>query len=109
MGISICPTAVVAAPLESVWELLADPALYDEWWDAHTERIDPPGRAAPGQVLQAKTSALGRHWDVTLKIEMVDPQKHQLRFTIILPLGTVNHQTTTLTAIDSVSCRLQFG
>jgi uncharacterized protein YndB with AHSA1/START domain len=109
MGISICPTTVVAAPLESVWELLAEPALYDEWWDAHTERIDPPGRASPGQVLHAKTSGMGRRWDVSLTVEMVDPEKHQIRFTVRLPLGIVNHQTTTVTAIDSVSCRLQFG
>ena len=41
MGFTICPAAVVAAPVESVWELLSEPTLYDVWWDACTERIVP--------------------------------------------------------------------
>lgn len=109
MSFTACPAAVVAAPVESVWELLSEPTLYDEWWDAHTERIVPEGKATPGQVLYAKTSALGRKWDVTLRVEMVNPEKHQIQLRISLPLGTVNHATITSTAIDTASCRVQFG
>lgn len=108
MSFTLCPAAVVAAPVESVWELLWEPTLYDEW-DARTERIVPEGKATPGQMLYAKTSALGRKWDVTLRVEMVNPEKHQIQFHITLPLGSVNHQTTTCTAIDTTSCRVQFG
>ncbi|HSJ86962.1 MAG TPA: hypothetical protein VK909_07105 [Anaerolineales bacterium] len=60
MGFSFCPTAVVAAPVESVWELLMEPKLYDEWWDARTERVVPDGKSTPGQVRDLKTSGLGR-------------------------------------------------
>jgi Polyketide cyclase / dehydrase and lipid transport len=109
MGFTLCPAAVVAAPVESVWELLSEPTLYDAWWDAHMERIVPEGKASPGQMLYAKTSALGRKWDVTLRVEMVDPEKHQIQLRITLPLGTINHQTTTCTALDTASCRVQFG
>jgi hypothetical protein len=109
MSFNVCPAAVVAAPVESVWELLSEPTLYDEWWDARTERIVPEGKAAPGQVLYAKTSAMGRKWDVTLKVEVVNPEKHQIQMYVTLPLGTVNHATITGTAIDSASCRVQFG
>jgi hypothetical protein len=109
MGFSICPATVVAAPIECVWELLEEPARYDEWWDARTERIVPEGKASPGQVLYAKTSAFGRKWDVTLRVEGVNTEKHQIQFHITLPLGTVNHQTTTCAEIDATSCRVQFG
>ena len=109
MGLSICPAAVVAAPVECVWELLSEPTLYDEWWDARTERIVPEGKASPGQMLYAKATGLGRRWDVTLRVEMVNPEKHQIQFHITLPLGTVNDQTTTCTAIDATSCHVQFG
>jgi uncharacterized protein YndB with AHSA1/START domain len=109
MGFTICPAAVVAAPVESVWELLSEPALYDEWWDACTERIVPEGKAVPGQMLYAKTSALGRKWDVSLRVERVNPEKHQIQLYITLPLGSVNHATITSTAIDPTSCRVQFG
>jgi uncharacterized protein YndB with AHSA1/START domain len=109
MSFSFCPVAVVAAPVESVWGLLAEPARYDQWWDARTERIVPPGPAAPGQVVYAKTSGLGRTWDVTLRVEAVNPQKHQVRLRIALPLGTVNVATITGTPVDATTCRVQFG
>jgi hypothetical protein len=109
MAFNYCPADVVAAPVESVWELLAEPTLYDEWWDAHVERIVPEGKASPGQVLYAKTSAFGRKWAVTIKIGMVNPEKHQIQFHVMLPMGAINDQTTTCTAIDATSCRVQFG
>jgi len=34
MVVSVCPVANVAAPVEDVWELLAQPSNYDKWWDA---------------------------------------------------------------------------
>ncbi|GHO55772.1 SRPBCC family protein [Ktedonobacter robiniae] len=83
MGLTICPATVVAAPVESVWELLSEPTLYDEWWDAHTERIVPEGKASPGQVLHAHTRALGRRWKVALRIEAVKPEKHQIQATTL--------------------------
>ncbi len=109
MGLTVCPAAVVAAPVESVWELLSEPTLYDIWWDARTERIVPEGKAAPGQMLYAQASGLGRTWDVTLKVEMVKPEKHQIQLYVTLPLGTINDTTITCTAIDATSCRVQFG
>ena len=51
MSLTVCPVAVVAAPVESVWELLTEPALRDEWWDARTARVLPEGKASPGQVI----------------------------------------------------------
>ncbi len=109
MGLTICPAAVVAAPVESVWELLSEPTLYDTWSDTCTERIVPEGKASPGQVLYAKTSALGKKWDVTLRVERVNPEKHQIQLHVTLPLGTINETTITGTAIDTTSCRVQFG
>ena len=79
MGFTLCPAAVVAAPVESVWELLSEPTLYDEWWDACTERIVPEGKASPGQVIYLKTFPLVKQWDATLRIERVDPEMHQIQ------------------------------
>lgn len=109
MAVSVCPAAVVAAPVENVWALLADPARYDRWWDARTFRIDPPGPAAPGQVVTA--GAIKARWapGVTLRVVAVNPDKHQIQFVVSLPFGMTNHQTTTCTPIDATSCRVQFG
>jgi uncharacterized protein YndB with AHSA1/START domain len=109
MSFSFCPAAVVAAPADRVWALLADPTRFDTWWNARTERIEPPGPTAPGQVLYARTSSFGRWWDVTLRVEAMNPPKHQIRLHVSLPLGTVNDVTITATPIDAGTCRLQFG
>jgi uncharacterized protein YndB with AHSA1/START domain len=109
MSLYVCPVGVVAAPVEAVWELLEDPRLFDLWWDARTERIVPEGKAAPGQMLYAKTGAFGRKWDVTLTVKAVDPAKHQISLHSTLPLGVANEPTITCTALDATSCRVQFG
>jgi hypothetical protein len=96
-------------PVEAVWELLADPTLYDTWWDAHTERIVPEGKATPGQVIYAKATGLGRTWDVTLRVDAVNPERHQVQLHITLPLGVVNDATISAAATGSASSRLQFG
>lgn len=108
MSLTICPTAVVAAPVESVWELLTEPALRDEWWDARTRRVVPEGKASPGQVIYLKTLPLVRKLDATISVEMVDPEKHQIVWDL-RGLGVLNHQTTTCTAIDAESCFVQYG
>jgi uncharacterized protein YndB with AHSA1/START domain len=109
MAFSVCPATTVAAPVETVWELLSDLTQFDVWWDARTERIVPEGAASPGQMLYAKTSAFGRTWDVTLRVDAVHPDKHQIQFHISLPLGLINDNTITCAALDSTSCRMQFG
>lgn len=108
MGFSVCPVAVVAASVETVWELLTEPKLRDEWWDARTQRVVPEGKAAPGQVIYLKTLPLGKLFETTLTVEMVDPVKHQVQWILRGP-AIINHQTTTCTAVDSASCLVQYG
>jgi hypothetical protein len=109
VAITACPAAVVAAPVESVWELLAESALYDQWWDMHTERIVPAGPVTPGQVLYGTAPGLGRPWDVSIAVELVNPDKHQVRLLARLPFGITNQATITCRPRDATSCLLQFG
>lgn len=120
MGINVCPAAVVASPVESVWEILSDTTLYEEWWEAHAKRIVPEGKAVPGQMIYLEESGFGRKWRVMLRIEQVNAEKHQIQFYGDL-LGVVSHNTITCTAIDATSsagaasssgadfCRVQYG
>ena len=73
MSITICPTGVVAAPVETVWELLSDPVLRDTWWHARTERVVPEGKASAGQVIYLK-NPLGRHGTLKVEAESVIPK-----------------------------------
>jgi uncharacterized protein YndB with AHSA1/START domain len=107
--LSVCPAAVVAAPAERVWALLADPAGYDRWWDAHTERIEPPGPARAGQVIHGWSRGLGRRWPVRVTVEAVDAERRQLRFHTTLPLGLEMRNQIACAPLDAASCRVQFG
>ena len=109
MGLSVCPMAIVAAPVETVWELLTDFTHFDAWADAQTERIEPEGPAAAGQTVYLKASALGRAWHVTFHIQAVNAEKHQLRFLADFPLGIHLQENLQCVPIDATSCRVQYG
>ena len=72
MSVSVCPIAIVAAPLEDVWALLTNPSSYDVWWDAQTDAIVPEGPAQPCQTVYAHTYGLARRWNITTVVELVD-------------------------------------
>ena len=109
MPISVCPVAIVHAPLERVWVVLNDPASYGDWWDARAERIEPPGPAAPGQTVYATAAGFGRRWPVTVRVVAVDPVRHALDLHTTLPLGIVVANHIVCDPLDEVSCRVSFG
>ncbi len=109
MTVSVCPVATVYAPIEAVWAVLREPGHYNEWWDAVTERIEPPGSAAPGQVVYATSRALGRRWPVETRVLEVDPERHSIDFITSLPLGIVGRNHLVCTALDAKTTRVTFG
>lgn len=110
MGVSVCPAANVAAPVEEVWELLMHPARYDdEWWDIQIEQVTPEGPVTAGQVIKASRSEMGIRARVNIAVEVVYPDKHQVRFSGHFPFGVVSDNTITCTPIDEQSCYVQYG
>jgi hypothetical protein len=109
MVVNVCPAAVVAAPVENVWALLMQPETYDQWWDFHAEAVTPPGPAAPGQAVSGWSKALNRKWPVSITIETINAQKHQMLLRTTLPLGIVVHNQISCVPLDAASCRVQFG
>src|SRR5205823_7288384 len=87
--VSVCPSAVVDAPPERVWGLLTRPEGFDVWTDATLVAAEPEGPARAGQRLRLETSALGRHWAVTIDVLDVDPERRLLHFRVDLPFGLV--------------------
>ncbi len=109
MGLNVCPAAIVAAPVDTVWELLADPLRYSEWSDGHVESVVPEGLISVGQSFYVISKALGRTWSVSMSVEKVNEQKHQLGIYVVFPLGLQLRQHTSCTPIDANSCRVQYG
>lgn len=109
MPISTCPMMVVKTPAGAVWEIIFDPETYGAWTDAKPQSIIPPGKAAPGQTVHAKASALGISRDVTVNVEAVDVDKRTLDLTTHLPFGITVHNHITIQPIDAGTCQVSFG
>ncbi len=109
MPISVCPAALVAAPLEHVWRMLMTPARYGEWWDAQVVDVVPPGELAVGQTIALTSKALGRTWPVTFHVEAVHAEKHQLEIHATLPLGMTLYEHLVCNAVEATCCRIQYG
>jgi hypothetical protein len=109
MSVSVCPIAIIAAPVERVWALLANPSSYASWWDAQTDVIVPDGPGHPGQHVYAHTYALGRRWKVTTVVEMIDAARYRIQLTTTLTFGIVVHNHIVCAAVDGASTRVQFG
>jgi len=62
MSLNVCPAAMVAAPIEYVWELISNLARFGEWADVRVEHIVPDGPIIPGQVLYGSSWGLGKRW-----------------------------------------------
>jgi hypothetical protein len=108
MSLNVCPAAIVAAPVEVVWDLLR-PARLSEWVDGRVEAPVPEGPVIVGQTFRVVSKALGRNWHATFTVEKVNPEKHQLAMQVIFPFGIQLHEHVSCTRIDATSCRVQYG
>ena len=109
MSLSTCPIAIINAPLDHVWELLAEPANYDRWWDAQTQNIVPEGHAQAGQKIYAKTIEFGKAWELTATVDAVDEFKHRIDLTTYLPFGITGYNHITCTALPDGTTQVSFG
>jgi uncharacterized protein YndB with AHSA1/START domain len=104
----VCPAATIAAPADVVWRLLTEPKTYDTWADARVERVNPPGVAQPGQVVQMSSGALGLRFKVRFDVERVDGASHDLEFRAQFPFGIRMHEHISVRPVGGGS-RVQYG
>ncbi|GAC1639860.1 MAG: hypothetical protein NVS4B8_07020 [Herpetosiphon sp.] len=101
--------ALVEASVNQVWELLMEPARYDEWWDVHLLRVVPPGSAQPGQRIEHWTRQFGKRWNLSMEIQQVNPERHAIDLITSLPFGVRVQNHVVCTAMDESHCHVQFG
>lgn len=111
MGLTVCPAAVVAAPIEVVWENLVQWERYSEWFDRSVtaEHIEPEGPATVGQTISFGGKVLGRTLHFTFKVEEVNPEQHQLGLHAFFPLGLQMKPHISGAPINATTCRVQYG
>ncbi len=111
MGLTVCPAAVVAAPVEVVWGNLVQWERYSEWFDrsVQVERSEPEGPATVGQTINFAGKAFGRTMHFSFKVEEANPERHQLGLHAFFPLGLQMKPHISCTPIDATTCRVQYG
>src|SRR5512135_170884 len=88
MGLAVCPAAIVAAPVEVVWENLVQWERYGDWAGMQVEPVEPDGPATVGQTVYFNVKALGRNWHAAfIKVEEINPDSHQFGIHAFFPLG----------------------
>ena len=109
MGLTVCPAAVVAAPIEVVWENLVQWERYLAWADVQAERLEPEGPATVGQTITFGGKVFGRTLHFIFKVEEVNPERHQLGLHAFFPLGLQMKPHISCTPIEATTCRVQYG
>jgi hypothetical protein len=109
MGLTVCPAAIVAAPVEVVWANLVQWERYSDWADVQAERLEPEGPATVGQTIYFGGKALGRTWHFIFKVEEVNHERHQLGLHVFLPFGLQEKPHIACSPIDATTCRVQYG
>ncbi len=109
MGLTVCPAAVVAAPVELVWANLVQWGRYSDWADVQVERAEPESPASVGQTIYFAGKVFGRTLRFTFKIEQVNPERRQLGLHAFFPLGLQEKPLIACSPIDATTCRVQYG
>ncbi len=108
--LSVCPAAIVDAPLERVWDVLRDPASWGGWLDLVVHRVEPAGALQGGQTIVGSSVALGIRWKVRASIEGVDERSHVLRLAVRVPLLPIVERTAiTCAPLAAARTRVQYG
>jgi uncharacterized protein YndB with AHSA1/START domain len=99
----VCPTEVIHAPAERIWQLLIDPRELAQW--SGTKLLRAPARAVrTGDLLVLRTGVMHVAFEV---LDAEPPQS--LRLYVRLPFGVVNHEHVQITPVGSGTCRVTFN
>ena len=99
----VCPTDVLLAPAERIWQLLTDPRKLAEW--TGTKLVaGPVGPMSAGDHLVLRVGVLRITFDV---LDTRPPR--ELTLDVGLPFGVTNHEQIQITPIDAHSSRVTFN
>jgi uncharacterized protein YndB with AHSA1/START domain len=104
MSVSACPTDVVNAPAERIWQLITSPPEVARWTE--TRLVDGPNR--PMQPGDRVTFRAGPGLYVVFRVLDADLPK-RLVIDVDLPFGVVNHEVLQVSPLGEGGCRVTFG
>jgi hypothetical protein len=108
MTVSSCPTDTVDAPVETVWELLTDPAGWSLFYGLRVIRVEPVGSARVGQRIFAEAGPRWLHLAVTLTYTAIDVSRRSLGLDVQLPLAIAVREELDCSPISDGQCRVNY-
>ena len=103
LGMNVCPTDIVLAPAERIWNLLTDSRELARWTGTKLVR-GPVGPIGAGDRMVVRAGL----FRITLKVLDLRPLR-QLVLDVTLPFGVTNHEDIQITPIDADSNRVTFN
>jgi hypothetical protein len=103
-----CPTQVVEAPINIVWNLLTNFAGWGDFYDVRVLRVEPPGVAVVGQRMFGESGPRWLHIGVSFQFALIDEANHKLEFDVRLPLGLTVHEVLDCVPLASERCRVNY-
>jgi hypothetical protein len=104
-----CPTAIVEAPIDVVWNLLLRTAEWGKFYDLTVLSVDPPGPARPGQRLTGNPGPKFLPLRLVFDFTEVDAVNHRLGIEGRLPFGIRVRENMTITPVDATRCRVNYN
>lgn len=99
----VCPTDVVLAPAERIWDLLTDPRKLAQWTGTRVVE-GPAGPMSAGDHVVLGAGPLRITFDV---LDMRPPR--QLTLDVRFPFGITNHEQIQIAPIDAHSSRVTYN
>ena len=103
-----CPTAIVNAPIEVVWQLLTEPSRWGEFFDVRRVTVTPPGTASVGQVVRAESGPRLLRLKISFRFLEIE-EGRRLLINVNLPLGIIVREDLNCIRIEKDQCRVNYG
>jgi hypothetical protein len=103
-----CPTQVVEAPVDVVWNLVTNFERWGDFYDCRVITIEPLGPAAVGQRMIGEAGPRFLHMKALFEFKRIDESKHEVEIDGQLPLGLVVHEDMDMIPITPSRCRVNY-
>jgi hypothetical protein len=95
-----CPTGIVEAPIDVVWQLLTHLSGWGDFFDVRVQSVEPPGPAVKGQRMRGESGPRWLHLGVTFEYTLIDEPLHKLEMDVQLPFGITVHEALDCVELD---------
>jgi hypothetical protein len=104
-----CPTSIVNAPVELVWQLLTSPERWGDFYNMRITAVDPVGPAVVGQTVFAESGPQFLHLKLQFRFTDIDALNYKLGFDARFPLGVTVREDMTCVPLGQKQCRVNYN